>query len=147
MLIAQRIQLIGWIVFLFYYFSAKYFVGGFTGFSVNYLLSVIILVALTAIVPFYLSSWIINRSDGYVKIIASLVAPILLTGLGLSLYFVSFIAPNFANITLPSILHRAIEPGLAITFLMLVPVVASFVFSDGDNDGDTQPDVSRPDAS
>ncbi len=146
MVIVQRLQLIGWIVFLFYYFSAKYFVGGFTGFSINYLVSVIILVLLTAVAPYYLSFWLINKSKAYVKIIASLIAPLTLTSAGLSLYFVGFIAPNFENIALKNILHRAIEPGIAITVLMLVPIVASLVFSDGDHDEGSHSDTSRPNA-
>lgn len=141
MIFAQRLQLIGWIVFLFYYFSAKYFVGGFTGFSINYLVSVIILVLLTAVAPYYLSLWLINKSTAYVKIVVSLIAPLTLTSAGLSLYFVGFIAPNFENIALKSILHRAIEPGIAITVLMLIPVVASLVFSDGDHDDGSHSDA------
>lgn len=147
MLIAQRIQLVGWIVFLFYYFAAKYFVGGFTGFSINYLVSVIILVLLTAIIPFYVSRWLLEKLSGNAKIIASLVAPISLTAGGLSLYFVAFIAPNFPNIVLPNILHRAIEPGVAITVLMLIPLVVSLLAADDNPDAASNADVSTPEAS
>lgn len=130
MRIAKRLQLTGWIIFLFYYFAAKYFVGGFTGFSVNYLVSVIILVLLTAVVPFYISQWLTRSSQANLKIIAALVAPVALTMLGLSLYFIAFIAPNFPNITLPSILHRAIEPAIAISALMVIPVLAEIFQGD-----------------
>ena len=127
---AKKLQLTGWAIFLFYYFAAKYFVGGFTGFSITYLVSVIILVLLTAVVPFYISQWLTRSSKANLKIIAALVAPIGLTMLGLSLYFVAFIAPNFPNITLPSILHRAIEPAIAISVLMVIPVLAEIFQGD-----------------
>lgn len=130
MQIAKRLQLTGWIIFLFYYFAAKYFVGGFTGFSINYLVSVIVLVLLTAVVPFYVSQWLTRGSQANLKIIAALVAPVALTMLGLSLYFVAFIAPNFPNITLTSILHRAIEPAIAISALMVIPVLAEIFQTD-----------------
>lgn len=123
-MIAERIQLVGWIVFIFYYFSAKYFVGGFTGFSVGYLVSVVILVMLTAVIPFYTAKWLTQRTPGMPAFATALILPIALTAVGLSLYFVVFIAPNYPSITLPGIIHRAIEPGIAISILLLIPLLA-----------------------
>lgn len=123
-MIAQRVQLVGWIIFIFYYFTAKYFVGGFTGFSVGYLISVIMLVMMTAVIPFYTAKWLVDKSEKLAQFGFALLLPILLTGAGLSVYFVIFIAPNYPAITLPGILHRAIEPGVAISILLLVPIVA-----------------------
>ena len=122
-MVSQRIQLIGWVIFIFYYFSAKYFVGGFTGFSVAYLFSVVALVALTAILPFYGVKWWLNRVKGPLKLVSALVLPTAIAILGLSLYFVIFIAPNYPNIKLEGILYRAIEPGVVITALLLVPII------------------------
>ncbi len=122
-MVSQRIQLIGWVIFIFYYFSAKYFVGGFTGFSVAYLFSVVVLVALTAILPFYGVKWWLNRVKGPLKLVSALVLPTAIGILGLSLYFVIFIAPNYPNIKLEGILYRAIEPGVIITALLLLPII------------------------
>lgn len=128
-MIAERIQLVGWIVFIFYYFSAKYFVGGFTGFSVGYLVSVAILVMLTAVIPFYTAKWLTQRTPGMTAFATALILPIALTAVGLSLYFVVFIAPNYPSITLPGIIHRALEPGIAISILLLIPLLARLMHS------------------
>ena len=122
-MIAKRIQLVGWIIFIFYYFTAKYFVGGFTGFSVAYLISVLVLVVLTAAVPFYGVKWLLERSSGALKALIALALPTALAVAGLSVYFLIFIAPNYPNIELPGILYRAIEPGIAVTVLMLIPII------------------------
>ncbi len=121
---ARRIQIIGWGLFLIYYFAAKYFVAGFTGFSVGYLVSVLILVTLTAIIPFYTARWLAGKLTGAARVAAILLLPVLLTMAGLSVFFVTFIAPNFEAIKLPDIIHRAFEPGIAITVLLLVPLIA-----------------------
>lgn len=126
-MIAQRIQLVGWVIFLFYYCIAKYFVGGFTGFSIGYLISVIMLIALTAIIPFYATKWLLAKLEGWKAFAIALALPVVFTMTGLSLYFVVFIAPNYPSITLSGILHRAVEPGVVITILLMIPLIASLL--------------------
>ena len=118
---AQRICTAAWLIFLVYYFAAKYFVGGFTGFSVNYLVSVIVLVLLTAVFPYYASRWLASKLSGAGNVAARLVLPLSLVAGGLSLFFVVFIAPNFPTIELAKILYRAIEPAVAISVLLFLP--------------------------
>lgn len=130
-MIAKRVQLVGWIIFIFYYFTAKYFVGGFTGFSIAYLISVVVLVGLTAAAPFYGVKWLLERTSGSMRFISALLLPSALAAAGLSLYFLIFIAPNYPNIELPGILHRAIEPGVAITILMLIPIAGEMFAKPG----------------
>lgn len=130
---AHRIQTALWALFLIYYSAAKYFVGGFTGFSVPYLISVLVLVALTAAVPFYAARWLTNKLDDAARVAAILLVPTVLTCAGLSLYFLLYIAPSYPNIQLPNIIHRAFEPGIAISLLLLIPILAKLIRRDGDN--------------
>ena len=134
-MIANRVQLVGWIIFVFYYFAAKYFVGGFTGFSVVYLLSVLVLVALTAAVPFYGTKWFLKRTSGAMRLANALILPSASAAVGLSVYFLIFIAPNYPNIELVGILHRAIEPGVIVTILMLIPILGE-MFAKPENSDD-----------
>lgn len=123
---AHKLQHWAWGLFLIYYFASKYFVGGFTGFSVGYLVSVVILVTLTGIIPFYAAKWLTGKTAGPAQIAAIFALPVMLTAAGLSIFFLLFIQPNFETIKLPAIIHRAIEPGVAITVLLLIPIVAAW---------------------
>lgn len=136
----QRIQTALWSLFLIYYFAAKYFVGGFTGFSIPYLISVLALVLVTAILPFYLARWITGMLTSPANILISLILPVLLTAAGLSAYFMLFIAPNYPNIQLANIIHRAIEPGIAITLLLLLPHAANRFFADAETPSENEPE-------
>lgn len=134
---AHRLQTALWAVFLIYYFAAKYFVGGFTGFSVSYLVSVIILVALTAVVPYYAARWVSGKLEDAAKIASVLLVPTVMTCVGLSLYFLLYIAPSYPNIQLPNIIHRAFEPGIAISLLLLIPSIAKLISRSSDNGAET----------
>lgn len=115
-------NVIGWLwaLYFLYYFASKYFVGGFTGFSWDYLFSVIYVVGLTFIIPAMISRTALLKTDGIIKLGVLLILPIGLTMLGLSTYFYFFIAPNYETIKLPAIIYRAIEPGVVITVLLFV---------------------------
>lgn len=120
---ASKIQTILWWLLFAAYFASKYFVGGFTGFSWPYLFSVCILTALTGIVPWYVSKWITSKLSGGIFVIGGLLLPVILTTVGLSTFFIGFIAPNYPTIELAGIIHRAILPGAGITVLLFIPVV------------------------
>jgi len=118
---AYKIQTIAWWLFFAAYFASKYFVGGFTGFSWDYLLSVVILCTLTALLPWFGAKWMIGKMEGAGRIAATLALPVALTTLGLSIFFMLFIAPNYPTIELANIIHRALMPGAAITVLLFLP--------------------------
>ncbi|WP_262694369.1 hypothetical protein [Kordiimonas aquimaris] len=118
---ASKIQTILWWLFFAAYFASKYFVSGFTGFSWGYLLSVVVLCILTALLPWYGAKWIVSKMQGAGHIMTALVLPVALTTLGLSIFFLAFIAPNYPTIELANIIHRALMPGAAITVLLFLP--------------------------
>ena len=120
---AEKIREWVWWGFLLAYFASKYFVGGYTGFSVNYALSVIALVMLTAILPYYFARWMTGQQKGARRISAMIMMPITGTATGLAVYFTQFIAPNYPSIELANIIHRAVLPGAAITVLLFTPLL------------------------
>jgi hypothetical protein len=119
---AITIQHCLWFGFLAYYTATKFSAGG-AAYSHAYALQVAIIVALTAIVPFYASSRI-ARAVPRLKLWALLLLPASLAMAGYAAFFFTFIAPNFPDIAAIQVISRGLLPGIVISALLLFPSFA-----------------------
>jgi hypothetical protein len=123
---AITIQHCLWFGFLAYYTATKFSAGG-AAYSHAYALQVAIIVALTAIVPFYASSYAssrIARAVPRLKLWALLLLPASLAMAGYAAFFFTFIAPNFPDIAAIQVISRGLLPGIVISALLLFPSFA-----------------------
>jgi len=114
----RKIHLVGFLIFLVLYSVSKYqAVPSLMG-QASYITSTSILIILTAVAPYALSIAALNGRNGNEKWVLAIGLPLALSALGLATYFHVFIRPNFADISIFSVLPRSLTPGLIMGCLL-----------------------------
>lgn len=117
----KLIQGVLWGAFLLYYCASK-FLAGYQGYSHAYAIQVSIIVLATAILPYYATLWMQRVARrGWLPV--TLFLPSLLAMSGYAAFFYIFIAPNYPDITASAVIPRGLMPGLAISAIMVLPVL------------------------
>lgn len=117
----KNVSLIGFLVFLCIYSYFKYTAVPSLMGTTLYMISTAILVILTAIVPYFLTRVLTTKVAQPRKKWVLSFSPLVLSALGLALYFYLFIAPNAPGMSVLQILPRSILPGVVISLLLLGP--------------------------
>jgi hypothetical protein len=117
---STRVQAGLWILFLIIYSYRKYF-AGFDAWNTQYAIQVAILVAMTAIIPFYLVKVAIGRMEGSSELLSTLILPTVLCAIGYGIFWYTRVKPSFPDVTLMTVLPRSFFPGIAISVLLLIP--------------------------
>ena len=113
---------IGFILFLLIYSYMKYTAMPNLMGSMQYLLTTVLVVLLTAIIP-YIVSFILTRKGSSLKqYMTAAFLPLLLCTTGLAVYFYLFIAPNAPGMVVTQVLPRAIVPGLVMGAILILPM-------------------------
>ena len=117
---AVSVALVGFILF---YSAQKYLAAAPAGFVPAYVTSVVILVALTALLPLAVS-WACTRLFGSkpLRVTAALLLPLLLSAAGFTLYWAVYLNPAF-GVPLDVVLPRAIFPGVGLGILLAASVL------------------------
>lgn len=117
--LAVSYALVGFILF---YSAQKYLAAAPAGFVPAYVTSVVILVALTALLPLVIS-WIATRlfQSKSLRITAALVLPLVLSAAGFTLYWAVYLNPAF-SVPLGAVLPRAVFPGVGLGILLAATV-------------------------
>lgn len=110
-----------WGIFLVYYCLSKFF-AGYQGYSHAYLIQVALIVAVTAVLPYYLSRWLGGKLES-AKVWLYLVAPSVLAMSGYGAFYVLFIAPNFPDVAAFQVVIRGLLPGAVISAILMLPMV------------------------
>jgi hypothetical protein len=115
----KNLHHVGFAIFLIAYSYFKYAaVPSMMGQS-TYILTTALVVLMTAIIPFYVTYFLAKAaSSPSCYLIASLM-PLVLSGIGLAIYFYIFIAPNAPGMGVAQVLPRALLPGLVMGAISL----------------------------
>jgi hypothetical protein len=118
--IINKIALTLTAVFLVFYSAQKYLAAAPAGLNTGYILSVAIIVCLTAIIPL-VAAGLISRSlpTGAPSIGAAAILPVVFAALGFTLYWAAYLQPSF-GVPLDIVLPRALFPGLTLGALLAV---------------------------
>ena len=109
-----------WLSFLVYYCASKFF-AGYQGYSHAYLIQVVIIVLLTALLPYYLSKGLLKLERAKAAIIA--LAPSLLAMAGYAGFFFVFIKPNYPSMAAEQVIVRGLLPGVVISLILALPLI------------------------
>ena len=113
---------IGFILFLAIYSYIKYTAMPNLMGSSQYILTTMLVVLLTAIIP-YIVTYILTRKGGSLgQYMTAGLLPLLLCAAGLATYFYLFIAPNAPGMSVTEVLPRAVVPGLVMGVILLLPM-------------------------
>lgn len=112
-----------WLTFLVIYIGHKFLAGG-GGISTNYAIQVAIIVVLTALIPFYVTSRL-GHLLVRIRVAIFAVLPVGLAMAGYATFYFVFIAPNFPEVAAADVIVRGITPGIVISAILLVPVITS----------------------
>ena len=85
----------------------------------TYIITTIILVTLTAVLPYIIGLWATAKFRAGHPYLRAAVVPFLLSALGLALYFYLFIQPAAPNMSVTKILPRSVIPGLCLSTLVV----------------------------
>jgi len=118
----KLVQAVLWGLFLIYYCGSKYF-AGYQGYSHAYLFQVGLIVMLTAILPYYMTRLLMTVER--LRVAGILLAPSLLSMAGYGAFFIAFIAPNFPDVPAAAVILRGLVPGIVITLILSLPMLAS----------------------
>ena len=118
----KHVSYLGFAIFLVIYSVIKYRAVPELMGQPTYIKSTIILVILTAILPYFIALFVRGKMAGTSKLIASLVLPLILCLVGLATYFYVFIAPNAPGMSVTQVLPRAIIPGLVMGLILAQPL-------------------------
>ena len=113
----QTLQSIIWLVFLFGYSVYKY-LAGLQTWNTGYAIQVVIIVALTAAIPYYITKFVVGRQSINIAIGTSLIMPTVLAVLGYGVFFVLFIQKNFPDMTAMQVLPRGLLPGACMSIIL-----------------------------
>ncbi len=107
-------------VFLVFYSAQKYLAAAPAGLNTGYILSVAIIVLLTAIIPL-IAAGLISRAlpAGAASIGAAAILPVIFAALGFTLYWIVYLQPSF-GVPLEIVLPRALFPGVTLGALLAV---------------------------
>ena len=109
-----------WLSFLVYYCASK-FLAGYESYSHDYLIQVVIIVLLTALLPYYLSKGLLKLERA--KAVITVLAPSLLAMTGYAGFFFVFIKPNFPSMAAEQVIVRGLLPGVVISLILALPLI------------------------
>lgn len=124
---------LGFWIFLIIYGAVKYLAVPEMMFQLPYILTTLLLIFLTAVIPYIIGFWAVRKTDGVGRYAAALATALGLGALGLAIYFYLFIAPNAPGMAVTAVLPRAIIPGLILAAVLVLP----FILHRGDEAGET----------
>jgi hypothetical protein len=114
---ASKVQNLIWFAMLICYAAYKYLPGMQT-WNTTYAIQVAIITILTAVVPYYATSFLASRMERLNSMIAIALLPTMLAITGYGLFYLVFIRANFPDVTAMQVLPRGILPGIAISALL-----------------------------
>ena len=123
-MIALRIQTTLWIVFLGYYGVINYSAGS-DSWDSEYATQVALLVFVTAVFPYYLTRWLTGNLVKSYLWFEALFLPVVFCAIGYALFYYLQLGPWFVEVTLVQVLLRSFFPGIVISILLLLPVMAT----------------------
>ena len=85
----------------------------------TYILTTGLLVFITAIIPFYVAFFLANKATPPSRYLLASLMPLVLSSIGLAIYFYLFIAPNAPGMAVTQVLPRALLPGLVMGAILL----------------------------
>ena len=117
-----KLQLLAYAVFLILYAAQKYLAADPGTFVPQYVFTTAILVVLTGVIPFFVGRFVFDRTGSGIGVasIASLLVPLVLTAIGLAIYFFMFIAPQNLGLSVMDVLPRSLTPGLVQGALLAI---------------------------
>jgi len=107
-------------LFLIYYIYDKYMGAAPETFNLAYAQTIAIIVLLTAVIPFIISSFLVKIVKGAGGYILALLLPTVCSALGYAAFFYKFIAPFSSEVELMQVVPRSLIPGLAISLILIV---------------------------
>lgn len=111
--------------FLIFYSAQKYLAAAPAGLNLTYILSVLVLVGLTAVIPLVLTLLVAPRVPAMpLRLALSAGLPLVLSAAGLFVYWIGFLSPNF-GVPLEAVMPRAIFPGVSLAALMVLFTVTT----------------------
>jgi hypothetical protein len=119
----RNIPYVGFIIFLVIYGYLKYTAVPDLMGQPQYILTTGIVVVLTAIAPFFAAYFMARNVSSSARYLIAGLVPLLLSALGLAIYFYLFIAPNAPSMSVMQVLPRAIVPGLVMGGILLLPML------------------------
>jgi hypothetical protein len=110
---------LGFAIFLVVYSYFKYVAVPSMMGQTTYIITTSLVVLMTAIIPFYVTYFLTKKASSPSRYVLASLMPLILSGIGLSIYFYLFIAPNAPGMGVAQVLPRAILPGLVMGAILL----------------------------
>ncbi len=110
---------IGFLIFLPIYGYLKFAVAPAMMAQPGYMMTTALLVIMTAVIPYFLSWFLVQKIEGYARYGAALVLPLVLGAAGLATYYFLIIVPMETPLTLAKVLPRSITPGVVLGLILL----------------------------
>ena len=115
---------VGFILFLVVYSYFKYTAMPSMMGQPQYILTTGLVILMTAVIPFFTTYFLASQSKPPARYLLAAFMPLILSTLGLAIYFYLYIAPNAPGIPVTQVLPRAIIPGLVMSAILLLPMIA-----------------------
>jgi hypothetical protein len=116
-------SLLIYLIFLAVYSWQKYRAAAPASFNQGYAINVAILVTLTAIVPYVVARLAMSMTSGAGRLASAVLVPTFMAAGGFATFFFVFIAPNFPQVELMTVLPRSLTPGGVIAVILLIHMV------------------------
>lgn len=111
--------------FLIFYSGQKYLAAAPASFNLTYVISVVLLVALTALIPVAITCFATRIVPGKVgKLVTAAVLPLALAAAGFWVYWAAFLNPSY-GVPLEVVMPRALFPGVTLGGLMVARVLVN----------------------
>lgn len=113
--LAVSILIVGFLVF---YSGQKYLAAAPATFNLTYVISVIVLVALTALIPLAIAAVAMRVMPGKaLKLVSAAILPLAAAGAGFWIYWAVYLNPAF-GVPMEVVMPRAVFPGVSLGVLM-----------------------------
>lgn len=93
---------------------------GMQSWNFGYAVQIVVIVMLAAIIPFYITTWCADPLDRSRRIVIMVIFPTVLSIAGYGMFYLAYIRPVFTSISAVEVMQGGLQPGLAITVLLLV---------------------------
>lgn len=123
MISLKNLPLMAFFLFLVFYSFQKYTAVPQTSFNPDYTINVAIIVAFTAVLPWFITRIKMRFTSGLMQMLAILLAPVAISAIGFAVYYYVFIAPNFPDVPITAVLPRSLFPGMTISAILLLSLV------------------------
>lgn len=123
MLSVRNLSSVLFLLFLVVYTFQKYVAVPQQGFDPRYAINVGIIVALTAILPYLITKFVMRSGSMVSRITMVMVLPIVISTIGFAIYYFLFIAPNFADVPIKAVLPRSAFPGITVSAILILSLI------------------------